>query len=68
MMIHRILFAYALLTICSPAIADEWAPGIPLGTPFPGITANDQHGTHWDNEKLVTGNGLLFLFNRSTSW
>jgi len=65
---YRIVFACALLAVCIPAIADDWAAGIPVGTPFPSITAKDQHGTEWNNEKLLSGNGLLFSFNRSTNW
>ena len=49
-------------------LAEEWAAGIPAGTPFPNINANDQDGQPWTNKELIGENGLVFFFVRSSDW
>lgn len=68
----RSLTALVLTLILSspgaPALGDEWAAGIPVGTPFPNIQATDHLGKTWNREKLLGENGLAFFFVRSTDW
>ncbi|MBQ73812.1 MAG: hypothetical protein CMQ20_02165 [Gammaproteobacteria bacterium] len=46
----------------------EWAEKFPVGSSFPPIEAEDQHGKKWDRSGLLAKEGLVFLFNRSTTW
>ena len=55
------------LLFATPLYA-EWAAGIPIGTEFPQVSAQDHQGTSRSNENLMGENGLLFFFNRSSDW
>jgi len=52
----------------SPVLAQEWSSKVPVGGPFPSISATDQSGVRHKNEELPGKNGFLFLFNRSVVW
>ena len=60
----------ALLCLSSSGhvLADDWAPGIPLGTTFPNINAPDQDNRQWTNRELLAEKGLVFFFVRSSDW
>tara|TARA_Y100001934_G_scaffold79489_1_gene98817 strand:+ start:602 stop:799 length:198 start_codon:yes stop_codon:yes gene_type:complete len=64
----RALIACALALLATVAAADEWAPGLPVGTPFPKVEALDQSGATRDFESLKGKNGLLYIFSRSSDW
>jgi hypothetical protein len=57
-----------ILCLFAPASVADWAETVPVGSPFPAIEAADQHGKIWSNSELLGGHGLVFFFNRSTSW
>lgn len=63
----RHLFIVSLLLIAPYPFA-EWAESVPVGADFPQIDAVDQHGKRWANADLMGEHGLVFFFNRSTSW
>ncbi len=63
----RYLYTLTLVMISALSIA-EWADPVPVGNAFPKIDAIDQHGKHWTNNELVGEHGLVFFFNRSTTW
>ncbi len=63
----RYLLLIALIFF-APASFAEWAEAVPVGSPFPNIEAVDQNGKNWTNADLVGEHGLVFFFNRSTSW
>ncbi len=46
----------------------EWAAGIPTGTEFPQINAQDHTSRVRTNKSLIGEHGLLFFFNRSSDW
>lgn len=63
------MFVACLLTLAAAvAVANDWAPGLPTGTPFPRIQAVDHTGVEQNFESLKGRNGLLFMFNRSSDW
>ena len=64
----RTLIACVFSMLTAVAAADEWAAGLPVGTPFPTVEASDQTGVEGDFDSLKGRNGLLFLFNRSSDW
>lgn len=63
----RYLFLVALIFF-APASFSGWAEAVPEGSAFPDIEAVDQYGKTWTNAELVGDHGLVFFFNRSTSW
>ena len=62
---HLLLIA---LIFVAPASSSEWAEAVPVGATFPAVEAADQYGKNWTNAELVGKHGLVFFFNRSTSW
>ncbi len=65
-----LLLIASLLSVPRLAVAEtaEWAPGLPVGTPFPRIDALDHLGQARNFESLTGKSGLLYLFNRSSDW
>ena len=57
-----------LASLTSIVSSQQWAPGLPEGTPFPNINAVDQHGKTWTNKTLIGKKGLIFFFVRSSDW
>lgn len=65
----RFLLVLTWMTLVSvSSIAEEWAAGVPVGTPFPNVQATDQLGNSWNRKQLLGENGLAFFFIRSTDW
>tara|TARA_E500000331_G_C17145890_1_gene664908 strand:+ start:518 stop:757 length:240 start_codon:yes stop_codon:yes gene_type:complete len=64
--IQLLVFALLIMPLTSPA--DDWAVGIPEGTPFPNVNAVDQSGQTWSNKELIGENGLVLFFVRSSDW
>ena len=56
------------MLLAAPAAGAEWAEKEAVGSPFPEIEATDQNGNHWNLKELIGPQGLIFFFNRSTSW
>ena len=63
-----VLFVTALQLIFTPTIYADWAAGIPTGTEFPQIKAQNQNDQQLTNDNLIGANGLLFFFTRSSDW
>lgn len=57
-----------LVSLTSIVSGQQWAPGLPEGTPFPNINAIDQHGGTWTNKNLIDEKGLIYFFVRSSDW
>jgi hypothetical protein len=57
-----------LVSLTSIVSGQQWAPGLPGGTPFPNINAIDQHGETWTNKNLIGEKGLIYFFVRSSDW
>jgi hypothetical protein len=67
-MVPCLALLFCVLAPFTSVADDGWASGVPVGTPFPNINANDQNGQTWTNKQLVGENGLVFYFMRSSNW
>lgn len=63
-----LLFVLTLVVLPVLNASAEWAGKLPLGNHFPTISASDQEGNLRSTEELNGEHGMVFFFNRSTSW